>query len=134
MINAYLTNATELDDHAIHLLFSANRWEKVSAIQSALAAGTTIVCDRYAASGVAFSSAKPGMSMQWCKQSDAGLPAPDHVFFLDVPPDVAARRGGFGGERYEVAPFQLKVRENFSELMVRSPRLGFRVYHDFLRI
>jgi hypothetical protein len=51
-----------------------------------------------------------------------------------VPPDVAARRGGFGGERYEVAPFQLKVRENFSELMVRWPRLGFRVYHDFLRI
>ncbi len=29
MINAYLSNATELDDHAIHLLFSANRWEAV---------------------------------------------------------------------------------------------------------
>lgn len=28
MINAYLSNAAELDDHAIHLLFSANRWEK----------------------------------------------------------------------------------------------------------
>lgn len=27
MINAYLTNAKELDDRAIHLLFSANRWE-----------------------------------------------------------------------------------------------------------
>lgn len=29
MINAYLAKATELDDHAIHLLFSANRWEAV---------------------------------------------------------------------------------------------------------
>ena len=28
MINAYLTNKAELDDHAVHLLFSANRWEK----------------------------------------------------------------------------------------------------------
>ena len=28
MINAYLTNSSELDDRAIHLLFSANRWEK----------------------------------------------------------------------------------------------------------
>jgi dTMP kinase len=27
MIDAYLQNANELDDHAIHLLFSANRWE-----------------------------------------------------------------------------------------------------------
>ena len=28
MINAYLTKSAELDDHAVHLLFSANRWEK----------------------------------------------------------------------------------------------------------
>lgn len=27
MINAYLTSNTELSDHVIHLLFSANRWE-----------------------------------------------------------------------------------------------------------
>ena len=27
-INAYLTGAAEVDDRAIHLLFSANRWEK----------------------------------------------------------------------------------------------------------
>jgi dTMP kinase len=28
MINAYLTKSAELDDRAVHLLFSANRWEK----------------------------------------------------------------------------------------------------------
>lgn len=120
MINAYLTNATELDDHTIHLLFSANRWERHSAIVSALSEGTHIVMDRYAPSGTAFSGAKDGMTLEWCKQSDAGLPAPDKVFFLDVPPEVAAARGGFGGERYEVAPFQAKVRENFDKLMVRA--------------
>jgi thymidylate kinase len=27
MINAYLQSKADLDDHAIHLLFSANRWE-----------------------------------------------------------------------------------------------------------
>lgn len=27
-IDAYLRNAADLDDHAVHLLFSANRWEK----------------------------------------------------------------------------------------------------------
>ena len=29
-INGYLKGQKELDDHVIHLLFSANRWEKVS--------------------------------------------------------------------------------------------------------
>lgn len=28
MINGYLTKSEELDDRAVHLLFSANRWEK----------------------------------------------------------------------------------------------------------
>lgn len=28
MISSYLANKSQLDDHAIHLLFSANRWEK----------------------------------------------------------------------------------------------------------
>ena len=28
MISSYLSNQSQLDDHAIHLLFSANRWEK----------------------------------------------------------------------------------------------------------
>ena len=27
MIDAYLRSTSELDDHSIHLLFSANRWE-----------------------------------------------------------------------------------------------------------
>lgn len=28
MISSYLTNNSQLDDNAVHLLFSANRWEK----------------------------------------------------------------------------------------------------------
>ncbi|GMI86519.1 ZEUS1, ARABIDOPSIS THALIANA THYMIDYLATE KINASE.1, ARABIDOPSIS THALIANA THYMIDYLATE KINASE.2 [Hibiscus trionum] len=29
MISTYLSNNSQLDDHTIHLLFSANRWEKM---------------------------------------------------------------------------------------------------------
>jgi len=29
LINDYLEQKSELDDHVIHLLFSANRWEAV---------------------------------------------------------------------------------------------------------
>jgi dTMP kinase len=32
VIDSYLQSKTEMDDHAIHLLFSANRWEKAYAV------------------------------------------------------------------------------------------------------
>jgi len=37
---------------------------------------------------VAFSVAK-GLPANWCKACDSGLPAPDCVIFLDMPPDLA---------------------------------------------
>jgi len=116
VINSYLTCSEELDDRAIHLLFSANRWEKEKQIQRSLAAGTNIIIDRYAYSGVAFSAAKPGLSLNWCKQPDVGLPRPDLVVFMDVTEEVAKQRGGFGEERYEVAEFQRRVRQNYKHL------------------
>ena len=63
---------------------------------------------RYAYSGVAFSAAKDGLSLDWCRQPDRGLPRPDVVYFLDVSPEEAAKRGGFGEERYEKAEFQVR--------------------------
>lgn len=43
-----------------------------------LNSGKTIVADRYAFSGVAYTSAK-GIDLEWCKEGDTGLPAPDKV-------------------------------------------------------
>eukprot|EP00741_Cyanophora_paradoxa_P020429 tig00021254_g19719.t1 len=116
MIDAYLQNTKELDDRCLHLLFSANRWEAASKIEELLSAGKTLVVDRYAFSGVAFSAAK-GLDFEWCKQPDTGLPAPDLVIYLDVPVDDAAKRGDYGQERYERVDFQRKVQENFQRLM-----------------
>lgn len=80
--------------------------------------GTHIVMDRYAYSGVAFSAAKniPSMDLAWCKQPDTGLPMPDVIYFMDIPLEKAALRGGFGGERYEKPEFQKIVREQFQSL------------------
>ncbi|KAL8278595.1 hypothetical protein RQP46_009087 [Phenoliferia psychrophenolica] len=109
MIDSYLTQKSELDDRAIHLLFSANRWERASEILKDLEAGTTVVCDRYAFSGIAFSAVK-GLSYTWCLSPDIGLPSPDLVLFLDLSPTAAAARGGFGEERYETAEVQRKTK------------------------
>jgi dTMP kinase len=53
-------------------------------LNETLAKGVTVVMDRYAFSGVAFSSAKQGMDLQWCMQPDAGLPAPDILLHLEL--------------------------------------------------
>ncbi len=59
MLNQYLQNRDyKVSDEAIHLLFSVNRWEMKEQILSDLADGITLVCDRYAFSGVAYSAAK----------------------------------------------------------------------------
>jgi len=120
MINSYLTNASDMEDHSIHLLFSANRWEAVPSMLSKLESGITLVCDRYCYSGVAFSAAKEGLAMEWCMSSDIGLPAPDCVIFLDLPIEKARERGDFGGERYEKEDMQIKVRSNFFELQCKD--------------
>lgn len=118
MISAYLANESQLDDRTVHLLFSANRWEKRFQMESKLRSGTSLVVDRYSYSGVAFSSAK-GLDIEWCKAPEVGLIAPDLVLFLDVPPEKAAERGGYGTERYEKLEFQRTVAQYYR--MLRDP-------------
>ena len=77
-----------------------------------LRAGTTIVCDRYAFSGVAYSAAKggtalttvsmsceehlpascAGLDFAWCQAPDRGLPCPDGIFFLHIDEKVRWKR------------------------------------------
>ena len=65
MISGYLSNKEDLDDRTIHLLFSANRWEKRFQKSAMLGrsilkmkVGTSLIVDRYSYSGVAFYVAK----------------------------------------------------------------------------
>ena len=64
-----------------------------ASLKAKLAAGTTLVCDRYAYSGVAFTAAKPGLNFEWCKQCDRGLPSPDAVIYLNISVEDAAKVG-----------------------------------------
>ena len=112
MISDYLKECSHIEDESIHLLFSANRWEQKQSILEALNSGKTLICDRYAYSGVAFSSAK-GLDFNWCKAPDMNLPRPDLVLFLDVTTNQLKSRPGYGEERYEKVEFQDKVYEQF---------------------
>jgi dTMP kinase len=65
-----------------------------------------------------------GFKIDWCKQPDIGLPRPDAVLYLTLSSEVAAKRGGFGIERYEQTDFQKKVASNFELLKDESWQVG----------
>ncbi|XP_072034225.1 thymidylate kinase-like [Amphiura filiformis] len=116
LISNYLEKKCEIQDNAVHLLFSANRWEAVPRMEELLKSGTSLVVDRYAYSGVAFTAAKEGFEIHWCRQPDIGLPKPDLVLFLQASANVMEKRAEFGGERYEQTDFQQRVAANFDKL------------------
>lgn len=115
-INDFLQGNENMSDEVIHLLYSANRWEKNDEIVNILNEGTSIICDRYAYSGVVYSNAK-GLNMDWCKSSDVGLVEPDAVVFLDIDNEILIQRPGFGQECYETLEFQKKVRKSYQKIM-----------------
>ena len=102
----------------IHLLFAANRWEVAAQIRAEIERGTTLIIDRYSYSGVVYSAAKanPTLTLEWAWQMEAGLPSPDLCIFLDIEPEAAKARGGFGAERYENEGMQRRVRSLFEQL------------------
>ncbi|KAL8664557.1 MAG: hypothetical protein Q9202_002966 [Teloschistes flavicans] len=121
-IDSYLKGETHQEDHVIHLLFSANRWEAAAKITEDIAKGITIIIDRYYYSGMIYSAAKnnANLSLGWAMQPDMGLPKPDLAICFVVSIEAAAARGGFGHERYEVSDMQKRVRFLFGELL-RAP-------------
>ena len=136
-IDAYLrtpaaANASDapsaMPDHAIHLLFAANRWETIPSITAHLEAGTTVVVDRYAFSGAAYSAAKarPDLDLDWAWAPDVGLPAPDVVMILVADESMQEARGGWGAERYEGRAMQRRVRECFGALWPRVRGVAVR--------
>lgn len=128
LIDEFLrTTSKKVDDHAMHLLFSANRWELNKEIRNNLLKGTTVVVDRYSYSGVAYSGAKCGLSIGWCLEMEKGLPKPDLVLFLELPKEAQYRRPGFGDERFETEEMQERVRYQYEQLMDMSSDTWLRV-------
>ncbi|VDL94991.1 unnamed protein product [Schistocephalus solidus] len=118
-LNTYLNGKLELNHHAVHLLFTANRWERAAEINQALEAGRCVVADRYSYSGIVYTAAKEPNppSWEWCKRTEECLPQPDLIICL-LPATLAdlTKRGGFGDERFENAEFQSRVMQNYRRL------------------
>ena len=82
----------------------------------------------------AFCAAKPGLTLDWCKVADEGLPAPDIILYMNLSAAAAEKRGGFGEERYDGSEVQAAVRTRFAQLreaiQVASPGVWLDVEAD----
>ena len=128
IISSCKSGITELHPKALHLIFSANRWEKISVIQSYLDNGINVFCDRYFFSGIAYSVGKYGLDFEWCCKTEEGLIMPDHVFYLHGDKDLLLSRG-FGQDAFEDknditkihATYCLLFNENWTVINVNNP-------------
>ena len=113
------------------LLFAADRLDHVdSTIAPALAAGATVVCDRYVLSSLAYqSSTSPDGqgALPWIRAINARALRPDLTVVLDVPESVAReRRESRGGtpELFEVQELQRRLADLYAraeELLPGEP-------------
>jgi dTMP kinase len=84
----------------MQLLYVANRFEWKADIVRALADGTTLLCDRYRASSVAYGEAQ-GLDARWLESMQAPLPEPDLTILLDMAPETSLARKQTGRDKYE---------------------------------
>lgn len=95
-----LNGMREYAPDVMQLLYVANRLEFRSSLESWLAAGDVVICDRYCASSVAYGEAQ-GLDRAWLDQIQQYLPKPVVTVLLDIAPATAAQRKAIGRDRFE---------------------------------
>jgi dTMP kinase len=128
---AYETAIGEEIDKALHgqrdyqsdtlqLLYIANRFEFKPRIESWLAAGAMVVCDRYLASSIAYGEAQ-GVDGVWLTEIQRFLPQPSLTILLDIPPDASLNRKQVARDKFERdLPMLGRVRESYLRQAERS--------------
>jgi dTMP kinase len=84
----------------LQLLYVANRGEKRVAIESWMAQGVVVICDRYIASSIAYGDAHD-IDAAWLADIQRFLPPPDLTILLDIAPDTAVGRKAQARDRFE---------------------------------
>lgn len=97
----------------LQLLYIANRYEFRVQIETWLAAGAVVICDRYLASSIAYGEAQ-GLDPAWVVDVQRGLPQPALTIVLDIAPETSLRRKQAARDKFERdLPLLSRVRESY---------------------
>lgn len=99
-IREALAGERHFGPEVMQLLYVANRFEYKPRLDSWLAAGDVVVCDRYRASSVAYGEAM-GLDPDWLQLIQQHLPESSLTIFLDIAPETAVERKKTGRDRFE---------------------------------
>ncbi len=120
-----LVKAGDFDPHAEALLFAAARAQLVATeLAPRLAAGETIVLDRFVDSSLAYQGAGRGLGMETVRAMNAFAPVPDRTLLLRIGAEAALARVSGRGEadRFEDLAFLTKVADAYDELSQEGGR------------
>ncbi len=82
-LRAYLAGRSALNYRAVHLLYAANKWERVIELKHELRRGRNIIVNRYSPSNLVYGAAH-GLPLEWLRTLESGLPEAEAVFVLDI--------------------------------------------------
>lgn len=120
LVHDCMSGKAETGEYTIAALFAADRIDHVQnpayGILKELAAGNTVLCDRYYFSSFAYNGGC--VPLKWVEELNRPameLLRPDLVIFIDIPPEKSMERVARRSERerYETLERQQKTRENF---------------------
>jgi dTMP kinase len=107
-------------EHAMGLLFAADRLAHSRAIQARLDAGEHVVCDRYLFSSMAYQTLDSSITGEWVIGVNEGCAIPHLTLFVAAPVDVClARIGARKGEAsiYESRLHLETIARNYERLL-----------------
>jgi dTMP kinase len=90
-LRAYLAGTIQLDYHAVHLLYAANKWERAQELNRLISRGDIVIVNRYSPSNLAYGVAH-GLQLAWLESLENGLPKSDVVFVLRITPGTSFNR------------------------------------------
>jgi dTMP kinase len=112
-IGRALKGERDYQPDTLQLLYIANRFEFRPKIESWLASGTMVVCDRYLASSIAYGDAQ-GVDAPWLTEIQRFLPQPSLTLFMDMTPEVSLTRKKADRDKFERdMPLLGRVRESY---------------------
>jgi dTMP kinase len=122
-IRRFLEGKQDYPPEALHMLYSLNRWENQALIHNLVDGTDFVLADRYTPSNWAYGMSR-GLSLNWLRTLDKGLPPADLVIVLDVPVPSSFARKPKGRDVHEGnRKLLVRVRHTYKVL---ANRLGWK--------